>query len=54
MIMGKTIAQVQIGEVVPLRQEISSVGIDIEEGGRRKEEGDMHGEEKQCHPPPPK
>ena len=54
MIMGKTIAQVQIGEVVPLSQEVSSVGIDIEERGRRNEEGDMHGEKKQCHSPPPK
>ena len=43
MIMGKTIAQVQIGKVVPLSQKVSSVGIDIEERGRRNEEGEYLG-----------
>jgi hypothetical protein len=38
MIMGKTIAQVQIGKVVPLREEVGSV--DFVEGGGWREEGE--------------
>jgi hypothetical protein len=38
MIMGKTIAQVQIGKVVPLRQQVGS--MNLVEGGGWREEGE--------------